>query len=169
MEREELKEMINMSTLEEKVDTLIRFCIAESDAAQLRYRVDLCQWAAMRGPMRAQDVSGCIDQVLTDLGVPDHLMGYGYLRTAIDIAVQDPETIHYMTGLLYPKVAKCHDATAQMVERSIRHAIQNGWDRCDEDVRHRYFGGKVRPDGSKPTNSEYIARAANLVRRQMVS
>lgn len=150
------------------MDTLIRYCVAESDAVRRRYHVDLCNLAALPASEHSRDVSARIDRALAELGVPDHLLGYGYLRTAIDIAVKDPETIHYVTGLLYPRVAKCHGVTPQMAEHSIRNAIQSGWSRCDDGVRKLYFGGKIRPGRTRPTNSEFIARLANVVRMQIV-
>lgn len=168
MECNGMSQMGNMSTLEKKVDTLIRFCIAESDTVRQHYQLDLCNWAVSSGPLQGRDVSACIDRALSDLGVPDHLLGYGYLRTAIDIAVKDPDTVHYVTGLLYPRVAKYHAITPQMAERSIRHAIQNGWNRCDAAVHQLYFGGKIKPERTRPTNSEFIARLANIVRRQIL-
>ena len=161
--------MGNMSTLEEKVDALIRFCVAESDAVRSRCRVDLCNFVMSDSTRMVPDVRQIIDQMLMELAVPDHLLGYGYLRTAIDLAVQDPEAVHYVTGILYPKVAQCHGATPQMVDRSVRHAIQCGWDHCDQEIRRHYFGPSVGQDRMKPTNSQYIARLANRIRRQIVA
>lgn len=162
-------EVGNMSSLEEKVDTLIRYCIAESETARQFYQLDLCNLLRTdRSSQLGGDVAGCIDRALADLGVPDHLLGYGYLRSAIDIAVKDPETVHYVTGLLYPKVAKCHATSPELAERAIRHAIQSGWCRCGEGMREHYFGGKIKPGRAKPTNAEFIARLANIVRRQIL-
>jgi hypothetical protein len=32
-------------------------------------------------------------------------------------------------------------------------------------MRELYFGGKIRPGRQKPTNAEFIARIANIVRK----
>lgn len=167
MEFAEMRNVGNMSTLEEKVDMLIRYCIADSEAARLRCRVDLCH--AATGGLQEREVSHLIEESLVELAVPAHLLGYGYLCTAIALAVQDPETVHYITGLLYPNVAKSHGATPQMVERAVRHAIQCGWDQCDHGVRQRYFGPAVKTNSTKPTNSQYIARLANRIRYQIAA
>lgn len=152
----------NVSALEEKVNTLLRFCAAESEQARRHYQGDL---QAMLGAVPNNKVSDAIDRVLADLGVPDHLLGYRYLQTAIAMAVEEPDAVHCVTSLLYPGVARRYGTTAQLVERAIRHAVESGWSRCDRTMRERYFGGKIKPGRSKPTNAEFIARLANIIRR----
>lgn len=151
-----------MSALEEKVDTLMRYCVAQSEQARRHYHVDL---QAMLGTERENDVEEAIDQALADLGVPDHLLGYRYLQSAICMAVAEPDTVYCITSLLYPGVARRYGTTAQLVERAIRHAVECGWNRCDGAMREQYFGGKIKPGRFKPTNAEYIARLANIIRR----
>lgn len=152
----------NMSALEEKVDTLMRYCVAESAQLRRHYQGDL---QAMLGAAVTDDITGQIDRVLCDLGVPDHLLGYRYLQTAIHRAVEEPDTVHCLTSLLYPTVARRYGTTAPLVERAIRHAVESGWSRCDGRMRELYFGGKIRPGRQKPTNAEFIARIANVVRK----
>ncbi len=158
----EMKVRENVSALEEKVDILLRYCVADSEQARRHYQGDL---QAMLGAAPKNKVSDAIDQALADLGVPDHLLGYRYLQTAIAMAVAEPEAVHCVTSLLYPGVARRYGTTAQLVERAIRHAVESGWSRCDSAMRERYFGGKIRPGRSKPTNAEFIARLANIIRR----
>ena len=110
------------------------------------------------------DVLWQIDQILLDLGIPDHLLGFGYLQTAIMLCLLDPAAVHGITTFLYPAVARCHDTRPQLVERTMRHAIECGWVRCDLQMQEKYFGGKVDPRRCKPTNSEFIARVANIIR-----
>ena len=152
----------NMSALEEKVDALMRYCVAESAQLRRHYHGDL---QAMLGAAAADDLGSQIDRVLCDLGVPDHLLGYRYLQAAIARAVEEPEAVYCVTGALYPAVARRFGTTAQLVERAIRHAVESGWSRCDGRMRELYFGGKIRPGRLKPTNAEFIARVANVVRK----
>ena len=152
----------NMSALEEKVDMLMRYCVAETAQLRRHYHGDL---QAMLGSPERDDMGSRIDRVLSDLGVPDHLLGYRYLQDAIARAAEEPELIHGLTGSLYPCVARRYGTTAQLVERAIRHAVESGWSRCDESMRELYFGGKIRPGRQKPTNAEFIARIANIVRK----
>ena len=150
-----------MRTLEQKVDILVRYCAAESEQARRYYHADL-QSILTSG--ERMDARRSIDRALSDLGIPDHLLGYAYLQAAIDLVVRQPEAAYAVTGCVYPAVAMRYSTTAQLVERAIRHAVERGWSRCDESMREMYFGGKLRPGRRKPTNAEFIARIANVVR-----
>ena len=152
----------NMRTLEQKVDILVRYCAAETEQARQYYRADLLN---ILTAVPRTDVRSSIDRALADLGIPDHLLGYAYLQAAIDLVVREPEAAYAVTGCVYPGVARRYGTTAQLVERAIRHAVERGWGRCDEAMREMYFGGKIRPGRQKPTNAEFIARIANVVRR----
>ena len=152
----------NMRTLEQKVDILVRYCAAESEQARRYYHADL-QSILTSG--ERMDARRSIDRALSDLGIPDHLLGYAYLQAAIDLVVRQPEAAYAVTGCVYPAVAMRYSTTAQLVERAIRHAVERGWSRCDESMREMYFGGKLRPGRRKPTNAEFIARIANVVRQ----
>ncbi len=146
----------NMSALKELVDVLTRYYLVVS----AQQNDLLCNTQ-----QEQRDVMAQIDRALSDLGVPDHLLGYRYLHFAISQAVKEPEAVYAMTNMLYPDVARRFGTTAQLVERAIRHAVESGWNRCDEEARQRYFGGKIRPGRLKPTNAEFIARIANIVRQ----
>ena len=162
----------NMSALEKKVDALLQFCTAETEEERGKYHLSLRQLMTVREPtgFGSQELHDQIDKVLLDLGVPDHLLGYGYLHTAIAMALEDPELVRQTTYVLYPAVAKCHGTHPNRIERDIRHAIECGWMRCDLQMQEKYFGGKVDPRRCKPKNSEFIARVANVIRWQgMVS
>lgn len=152
----------NMRTLEQKVDILVRYCAAESEQARRYYHADL-QSILTSG--ERMDARRSIDRALSDLGIPDHLLGYAYLQAAIYLVVRQPEAAYAVTGCVYPAVAMRYSTTAQLVERAIRHAVERGWSRCDESMREMYFGGKLRPGRRKPTNAEFIARIANVVRQ----
>lgn len=162
MEQREEFEKGNMRTLEQKVETLMRYCVAESEQLRRHYHVDL---QTMLGTPGSRDVKSAIDRALADLGVPDHLLGYAYLQTAITLVVEEPEAAYSVTGFVYPGVADHYSTTPQLAERAIRHAIESGWSRCDRAMREFYFGGKIKPGRHKPTNAEFIARIANVVRQ----
>lgn len=105
-----------------------------------------------------------IVRALLDLGVPCHIKGHRFLITAIDAAVKNEDIISAMTKELYPMVAAAHDTTASRVERAIRHAIECAWDRGDIDTLQHYFGNTISNTKGKPTNSEFIARIAQMIR-----
>ena len=108
-----------------------------------------------------------ITQTLHQIGVPAHIKGYQYLREAILMSIEDPESINAVTKLLYPGVAKKYSTTSSRVERAIRHAIEVAWDRGDVEVLNSYFGYTIQSQRGKPTNSEFVAMIADKFRLQL--
>lgn len=105
-----------------------------------------------------------ISDIMHQIGVPAHIKGYQYLRHAIILSVESPETMGSVTKVLYPAVAKKFATTPSRVERAIRHAIEVAWDRGDVDVLSSYFGYTIQSSRGKPTNSEFIAMIADKLR-----
>ena len=92
------------------------------------------------------------------LGIPSHLSGYKYLKTAIKLLIEGKIANNFCaTRELYPEVAKLHQKNAQQVERAIRHAITIGYDRGDMKIWSTIFGHSISYEKDKPTNSEFIA------------
>ncbi|MBD5143982.1 MAG: sporulation transcription factor Spo0A [Oscillospiraceae bacterium] len=118
---------------------------------------------------REQDLELTITDVIHQLGVPAHIKGYHYLRTAILASVENPELLDSVTKLLYPTVAQKFGTTSSRVERAIRHAIEIAWDRGDLDVLNAFFGYTVNTCKGKPTNSEFIALITDKLRLQRKS
>ena len=111
-----------------------------------------------------EDIETQVTKIIHKIGVPAHIKGYQYLRTAIILAVSDSEIINSVTKVLYPGIAKKYGTTPSRVERAIRHAIEVAWDRGDVETLNRYFGYTVQSSRGKPTNSEFIAIIADLLR-----
>ncbi len=107
-----------------------------------------------------------VTDIIHQIGIPAHIKGYHYLRTAILLSVNDSEMINCVTKLLYPTVAKKYNTTSSRVERAIRHAIEIAWDRGDVDVLNSIFGYTVHNTRGKPTNSEFVALIADKLRLQ---
>lgn len=111
-----------------------------------------------------------IEYIVTDIihqiGIPAHIKGYHYLRTAIILSIGDNDMINSVTKLLYPTVAQKYSTTSSRVERAIRHAIEIAWDRGDVDVLNGLFGYTIHTARGKPTNSEFIALIADKLRLQ---
>lgn len=105
-----------------------------------------------------------ISDIMHQIGVPAHIKGYQYLRHAIILSVESPESMSSVTKVLYPAVAKKFATTPSRVERAIRHAIEVAWDRGDVDVLSSYFGYTIQSSRGKPTNSEFIAMIADKLR-----
>ncbi|MBQ6818620.1 MAG: sporulation transcription factor Spo0A [Clostridia bacterium] len=108
-----------------------------------------------------------VTEMIHQLGVPAHIKGYHYLRTAIILSVRDDRFVGAITKLLYPTVAKLHDTTSSRVERAIRHAIEVAWDRGDLETLNNCFGYTIHSTRGKPTNSEFIALIADKLRLRL--
>ena len=113
---------------------------------------------------RGGDIETQVTRIIHQIGVPAHIKGYQYLRTAILLTVRDSEMINSVTKALYPSVAKKYQTTTSRVERAIRHAIEVAWDRGDVDTLNSYFGYTIQNNRGKPTNSEFIAMIADNLR-----
>ena len=113
---------------------------------------------------RNPDIETQVTKIIHQIGVPAHIKGYQYLRTAILLTVNDSDIINSVTKVLYPSVAKKYQTTTSRVERAIRHAIEVAWDRGDVDTLNSYFGYTIQNNRGKPTNSEFIAMIADNLR-----
>jgi two-component system response regulator (stage 0 sporulation protein A) len=139
-------------------ERMLRICRNRKNAVRPKNGVH-SQFLPDRNDLEAQ-VTGIIHKI----GVPAHIKGYQYLRTAIIMTIEDAELINAVTKVLYPTVAKKYQTTSSRVERAIRHAIEVAWDRGDLDTLNAYFGYTIQNDRGKPTNSEFIAMIADNLR-----
>ena len=112
----------------------------------------------------SHDMETQVTRIIHQIGVPAHIKGYQYLRTAILMTISDSDVINSVTKILYPTVAKKYQTTTSRVERAIRHAIEVAWDRGDVDTLNSYFGYTIQNSRGKPTNSEFIAMIADNLR-----
>ncbi len=112
----------------------------------------------------SSDIEAQVTRIIHQIGVPAHIKGYQYLRTAIMMTIKDSEAINSVTKILYPTVAKKYSTTTSRVERAIRHAIEVAWDRGDVDTLNSFFGYTIQNNRGKPTNSEFIAMIADNLR-----
>ena len=69
-----------------------------------------------------------VSHMMLDMGVPAHLKGYRYVRTAVLMAEADMKVVGSVTKLLYPEIAKRYNTTDGKVERAIRNAIEISWE-----------------------------------------
>ena len=120
----------------------------------------------MQGEMERR-AERLVTQMLLDMGVPAHLKGYRYVRTAVVMVEEDMKVIGSVTKLLYPEVAKRYNTTDGKVERAIRNAIEVSWERGNRNTFEKLFGYCLENGQGRPTNSEYIAAVADAVRIQL--
>ena len=105
---------------------------------------------------------------LRHLGIPAHLNGYKYIRSAIIHTTNDIAELPPIPQKLYPRLAREFDTSSGSIERSIRHAIGVSWKRGNKKLLGDVFGYSPDTIGTRqPTNSEYIAMAADDFRLRL--
>lgn len=116
---------------------------------------------------KSVDLEELVTECIHELGVPAHIKGYQYIRSAIMMVVKNMELLNYITKQLYPTIAKQYTTTASRVERAIRHSIEVAWSRGKPEVMNDIFGYTIDTGKGKPTNSEFIAMVADKIRLQI--
>ena len=152
-----------MSNLEKKVEAMMQLCVADNEKDREKIREEI-RWYLLHRKQDRMDPEHEIRRILLELGAPDHLVGHPYVIRAILLVIQDRLYINNITFGLYPQLAVEFDTTPARVERAIRHLIEVTWSRGDLDILEHYFGNTVSASRGKPTNGEFIARIANVVR-----
>ncbi len=132
--------------------------------ALMKTKVEASVKATEKELPRAAEIETQVTKIIHQIGVPAHIKGYQYLRTAILMTIDEGDVINSVTKVLYPSVAKQYQTTTSRVERAIRHAIEVAWDRGDVDILNSYFGYTIQNSRGKPTNSEFIAMIADNLR-----
>lgn len=152
-----------MNILEKKVEAMMQLCVADNEKDKEKIREEI-RYYLMQRQRDNIDPEQEIRRILLELGSPDHLVGHPYVIRAILLVIQDRLYINNITFGLYPQLAVEFDTTPARVERAIRHLIEVTWSRGDLDILEHYFGNTVSASRGKPTNGEFIARIANVVK-----
>lgn len=105
-----------------------------------------------------------VTEILHEIGIPAHIKGYLYLRTAILETYENIDFLGQITKVLYPEIARMYETTSSRVERAIRHAIEVAWNRGNVDAIDEIFGYTISASKAKPTNSEFIAMISDKLR-----
>ncbi len=113
------------------------------------------------------DLETIVTEFIHELGVPAHIKGYQYIRSAIMMVVENMDLLNFITKQLYPDIAKAYNTTASRVERAIRHSIEVAWSRGKPETMNEIFGYTIHTGKGKPTNSEFIAMVADRIRLQI--
>lgn len=111
--------------------------------------------------VKSKSIDEKITSIFLAIGIPAHIKGYQFLREAIKMVVNSPDTINYITKELYPGIAKHFDTSPSKVERAIRHAIEVAWTRGKVENMNNIFGYNIYSKLEKPTNGEFIALVAD--------
>ena len=101
-------------------------------------------------------ILGDTTYLLLRLGFQAQQIGYRYLREAVLVVCQNPETITSVTKLLYPEVAKRFDTTDKQVERAIRNSIETAWLKGSRKAWQELSGNRFEEHVTRPTNTEVV-------------
>lgn len=98
-----------------------------------------------------------IAEMLKKLGIAPDKNGFHYLRKAIYECYLNPKLLTSITKEIYPLVSRTFEKKESCIERSIRSAIETGWDRGNYEYSNDLFSNCVDYYKTKPTNGEFIA------------
>lgn len=104
-------------------------------------------------------VNEYVGRVLLYLGITMRYKGYGQTICAVEIAVEDPESLTLVSKRLYPGVGKSFGVSWRVAERNIRTVVEHVWE-LNPDGLSRIAGRELR---RKPTVSDFIAIIVNDV------
>lgn len=108
-----------------------------------------------------------VTDILQKIGIPAHIKGFAYLRYSVITVTNEPEMINLITKNLYLTIANEYQTTGVCVERAIRHAIDIAWERGNIMMLNTHFGSLVKSKHGRPSNSEFIAVASNIIREKL--
>ena len=160
-----------LSFFREKPRTVItgRYVSDHVHAALERYRVDLIMMKPCEARNLAERISellsveehmvvrGAYDPImalLVELGVRTSQQGFRFLRTGIELLMEDPNQM--LTKHLYPAIAARHNTSTGNVEKGIRTAVCSAWKRRRNDVWRRYFAPARNGEIPKPTSGQFL-------------
>lgn len=121
---------------------------------------------AQREAVQPVDDAARVNRLLMEVGVPANLLGCAYLRTGLTLLLREPDLGRRISRSLYPRIAGLHQTSAQSVERAIRHAIAQTFARGGDAGYRSALGRLASSVGEKPTNSEFLAQAAERLRME---
>lgn len=101
---------------------------------------------------------------MVDLGIPAHVKGYNYIRTAIIVSLKDEDMLNGLTKKLYSEVAKKFHSTGAKVERAIGSAIETMWFKGNAKAQFEIFGYSRVEGIKKPTNREFLKAIVDYLR-----
>ena len=104
---------------------------------------------------------------LRAVGVPAHLKGYAYIKSALQYCVRHGGKVPNLSTELFPILGAPYGASWKTVDRDIRTAIEYAWNHGNIDAQHQLFGYTVDRGSGAPTCKEFIAMLCERVVMRM--
>lgn len=106
-----------------------------------------------------------VTKILLELGIPANLQGFRCLKACILKVINHPSMLRRVTRDLYPQVGAEFAIDGMVVERSMRHSTEIGYNKTGFKALCHLFNTDTRWN-YKPTSSELIALLAEYIRFQ---
>lgn len=113
--------------------------------------------------MKEKDLDKVLWVIFNELGIPHHLKGSEYIKSAVKIAIYKPDSLNHFIKEVYLPIAKWNNDSISKVERAIRYAIKKSWERGNSSVINKIFGYTVSSEKGKPSASEFVAYMRDFV------
>ena len=156
---------MSMKELERRVNLLVDYVCSEDPVAKEHILIDLQNLKSEVSV--GNSVKIVTEDLLIELGVPANLSGFKYITEAVCLMIDHPNAKRVIHKEIYPKICNKYATTVSRVERSIRHSIEVWITRCDSEVLVKYFGNTISSTRGKVTNTEFLFRVTQLVRREV--
>lgn len=157
--------------------TLCVGCRPDGTDAALPAHGDAAAWAAVAQELVRRPGLPCLcapllpcltslaGELLEELGLRPELRAAAFLPEMIAWCAAHPPMLASVTGRLYPCFAEKYGLRPGAVERDLRSALESLWSRGRLPALEKWFGHTVDPEKGRPTNREFLALAAEHVRR----
>lgn len=105
-----------------------------------------------------------VTKILLELGIPANLQGFRCLQQCAIKVIEKPALLRKVTKELYPEVGSMFNVDGSVVERSMRHSTEIGYNKTQFKPLCKLYNTSDEKWNYKPTSSELIALIAEFVR-----
>ncbi len=156
-----------MTVTQQRLDALTAFVLASSEEEKIAAQNVLRGISTAPAPddsINLTNLEVMAHELLMEIGIPTHLVGYKMVVDAITASAQNVGFTDDMCGSVYPYLAMIHQTTPTRVERAIRHCIEVCFARGAYDRLNNYFGNTIDADKGKATNGQFISALGTALR-----
>ena len=102
-----------------------------------------------------------VSKIVAQIGVPEHLRGYMYIKEAIFMMLFDKDTVTKSNDTLYQEIATRCNTTKRRVEQAMIRATELMWIIGDMDFINEMFGNKLSVRNGSPITKEFAKNFSN--------
>lgn len=102
-------------------------------------------------------------RLLRQLGVNNSYLGFGYTVYGVQLNIQNPHLVTYISKGLYLEIALHFHTSIGCVERDIRTVVDTIWKSGDRELLCEVFGHEL---SVKPKNAHFIEALSHYITEQ---